>query len=962
MKAEFWRNVEEYTASREIEELVHREFPALASEFTDPVGRRRFLQVMGASLALAGAGACTRQPDESIVPYVRQPEEIIPGRPLYFATAIPEAGVAMPVLVESQMGRPTKIEGNPEHPASLGATDARTQAAILTLYDPDRAQTITYRGDVRPWGSFLAAMQLATTAQRSEQGAGLRILTRTTTSPTLADQLDALLKELPQAKWHQWEPAGRAAPREQLLYRFDRADVVLSLDADFLGCGPGQVRYARDFAMRRRVDQGSKAVLRLYAVESCPTITGAKADHRVPMRASDIVKLAQAVDSGSGEEAQVAQGRPVDWPGTLINDLQAHAGRSIVIAGDTQPPEVHAAARRINERLGNMGSTVIPVRPIEPRAVDHVASIRELTAEMAAGKVDVLVIIGGNPVFDAPADLKFADALRKAGQAVHVGLYADETSELCHWNIPLSHALESWSDARAYDGTVSIIQPLIAPLYGTRTAHEVIAALTARPERSSYEIVREYWLKTRGLDEKAWRRALHDGFVANSEGAFEAPRPEARARSEAPPRPEERGTARGPRHEERGTTPEARGTIEIQFRPDPTIGDGQLANNGWLQELPKPLTKLTWDSAAYISPKTAERIGVVNTDVVELRANGRSIRMPIWIVPGHAHDAVTVHLGYGRRRAGRVGTRVGFDAYPLRTSDALWTTRGEIVKTGETYPLATTQSHFLMENRNVVRVATVEEYRREPEIISHMGHTPPKTLTLYPEHEYTGNKWGMAIDLNSCTGCNACMVACQAENNVPVVGKDQVMVNREMHWLRVDTYYRGDLDNPETYHQPVPCMQCENAPCEVVCPVAATTHSSEGLNDMVYNRCVGTRYCSNNCPYKVRRFNFLLYSDWNTESYYSQRNPDVTVRSRGVMEKCTYCVQRVNQARIELEKLIAIDADDATPPERREQNARTRHRLMRELQTASQQSCPTEAIVFGDLHYVEPDGRKSRVA
>ncbi len=523
MKAEFWRSVEEYAASKEVEELVHREFPALASEFTDPVGRRRFLQLMGASLALAGAGACTRQPDERIVPYVRQPEEIIPGRPLYFATAIPEAGVAMPVIVESHMGRPTKIEGNPEHPASLGATDARTQAAILTLYDPDRAQTITYRGDVRPWGGFLGAMQLAMTAQRAKQGAGLRILTGTITSPTLADQLSALLRELPGAKWHQWEPAGRVTPREEFLYHFDKADVVLSLDADFLGCGPGHVRYARDFALRRKVG-GDRPPLRLYAVESCPTITGAKADHRLPLKASEMAAFLGGAGLKTGPSA-------AEFLNAALADLRSHAGRSIVIAGETMAPDVQAIFARMNQELGNMGSTVIPVPSIEPRPIDHMASIRDLTAEMAGGAVDVLVIVGGNPVFDAPADLKFAEALKKVGLAVHVSLSEDETSELCHWNIPLSHALESWSDARAYDGTVSIVQPLIAPLYGSRTEHEIVASLTPRPERTSYEIVREYWLKTRGLDEKQLApraaRRLYCGFGEHAGSR----RPEARGQT-----------------------------------------------------------------------------------------------------------------------------------------------------------------------------------------------------------------------------------------------------------------------------------------------------------------------------------------------------------------------------------------------------------------------------------------------
>jgi MoCo/4Fe-4S cofactor protein with predicted Tat translocation signal len=918
VKAEFWRSVEEYAASREIEELVHREFPALASEFTDPVGRRRFLQLMSASLALAGAGACTRQPRETIVPYVRQPEEIIPGRPLFFATALVDNGVAMPVLVESHMGRPTKIEGNPEHPASLGASDARTQAAILTLYDPDRAQTISNRGEVRPWGSFLAAMQLAMTAQRAAQGAGLRILTGTVTSPTLADQLDSLLKELPQARWHRWEPSGRLAPRQDFIYHFDRADVVLSLDSDFLSCGPGHIRYARDFASRRRGAVASKEPFRFYAVETCPSTTGSKADHRLPLKPSEIATFARALNGGARLSEKHAA-----FADAALRDLRAHRGRSIVTAGDMQPPEVHEEVRRLNEALGNIGTTVVAAEPVEARPVDHAASIAELAAEMAAGRVSLLVIVGGNPAFDAPADVNFADALKKVGLAVHASLFEDETSEFCHWNIPLSHSLESWSDARAYDGTESIVQPLIAPLYNSRTAHEVVAALTARPERSSYDIVREYWLKTRGLDEQAWRRALHDGFLRGL-----GPGDQGLGNEGQSVRPGARDTE------------SAEGSIEILFRPDPTIGDGQHANNGWLQELPKPLTKLTWDAAVYIAPQTAERLGLAAGDLVEVRVAKRSVRMPVAVVPGHAGDSATVHFGYGRRRSGRVGTRVGFDAYPLRTSSAPWQTRGELVRTGETYPLATTQKHFLMENRNIVRVATHEEYEHEPEVFQHMGHTPPKTLTLYPDYEYKGNKWGMTIDLDACTGCGACVMACTAENNVPVVGKDQVLVSREMHWLRVDTYYRGAPDNPEAYHQPVPCMQCETAPCETVCPVAATAHSAEGLNDMVYNRCVGTRYCSNNCPYKVRRFNFLLYADFTTPSLQLMRNPDVTVRSRGVMEKCTYCVQRINAARIESKKDGRQIRDG-------------------EIQPACAQTCPAQAIVFGNMN--DPESRVAKL-
>ena len=533
-------------------------------------------------------------------------------------------------------------------------------------------------------------------------------------------------------------------------------------------------------------------------------------------------------------------------------------------------------------------------------------------------------MLGGNPVYDAPADLAFVDRLQKAALAVHLTSHENETSQFCHWNVPEAHYLECWSDVRAYDGTVTIVQPLIAPLYGGRTASEVLAAITGRPDRAAHDIVKGYWQAALRGDtdvtwtlpaERAdafWATSLHDGMVAGTALAPIDPGPVA----------------------DLSQVPAAAGTdaLTLVFHPDASVFDGRFANNGWLQELPRPFSKMTWDNAATVSPRTAERLGVATNEVVELTLGGRTVRAPVWVQPGQADDCVGLALGYGRPLAGRVGHGVGANAYALRTREAVWHAPGlQVSRTGDTHEIAATQHHFLMEGRHLVRHGTLAEYVEHPEFVREMGEAPARTMTLYPEHEYTGHKWGMAIDLNACTGCNACVVACQAENNIPVVGRDQVARGREMQWIRVDTYYTGDLDRPEAYHQPVPCMQCENAPCEPVCPVAATVHSAEGLNDMVYNRCVGTRYCSNNCPYKVRRFNFLLYQDFTTPELDMVRNPDVTVRSRGVMEKCTYCVQRINQTRID---------------------ARREGREMRDgdVVTACQQVCPSQAIVFGDLN------------
>ena len=963
----YWRSLGELSDTPEFREYLHREFPEQASEWNDPKGRRDFLKLMSASLALAGVGACTKQPPEAIVPYVRQPEEIIPGRPLYFASAIPFSGVAQPVLVESHMGRPTKIEGNPEHPASLGSTDALTQASVLDLYDPDRAQTLTNRGEVRPWGTFLSALQNALNAQRLKKGAGVRFLTPPVTSPSLGELMSNILRDLPQARWHYYDavtrPAASPAAGAHPVYHFDRTDVIVSLDGDFLGCGPGSVRYARDFADRRRITAEREEMSRLYVVESTPTLTGTKADHRLPLAASDIEEfarqLASAVGAGSQQGPQGAPaGEATRWIAAIAKDLQAHRGRSVIVAGDYQPAAVHAAARAMNETLGNAGTTVTYSPGFE--VATPAGTIAELAQAMDAGQVEVLLIAGGNPVFTAPADLKFAERLAKVGFVTYHGLHVDETANLCHWHVPEAHALETWGDARAYDGTVTLMQPLIAPLYEGRSIHELLAAFTPQADKRTLEIVKDYWSRAHGAGiggwtlrdaqgepykntETFWRRSVHDGFIVGtsltstpvSAGAAATP---SEPESPAPQPPSSPGPEPPSSRAPESPSPErAEGSLEIIFRPDPRILDGRFANNGWLQELPKPLTKVTWDPSAWISPRLAEAQGLRNGDLIDLRYRGASARLPVFIAPGHPAQSVTVFFGYGRRNAGRVGNAVGeaerFNTFPLRTSDAPWFGRGlEISKVGENYPIVTVQEHQAMEGRHPVRAATLEAYKAQPSIIHAMGHTPPRTMTLYPEYEYKGYKWGMAIDLTACFGCGACTVACVAENNIPVVGKYQVGRSREMHWIRVDQYYTGDdLDNPQSLHQPVPCMQCENAPCEVVCPVAATTHSSEGLNDMVYNRCVGTRYCSNNCPYKVRRFNFLLYADWNTQSLYPQRNPDVTVRSRGVMEKCTYCVQRINQARV-----------DAKREDRQIRDG--------EVVTACQAVCPAQAIVFGNMN------------
>jgi molybdopterin-containing oxidoreductase family iron-sulfur binding subunit len=969
----YWRTLEELADSEAFQELMHREFPEQAAALPNAPSRRQFLALMGASLALAGLSGCSMRPAPSVtmVPYVKAPEQIVPGKPLFYATAMTFGGAAVGLLVESHLGRPTKIEGNPEHPASLGATDPYHQASVLTLYDPDRSQTVTHLGQTSTWNDALTSIRARLQKQRPRRGVGLRLLTETVVSPTLAAQITDFLKVFPEAKWHQYEPLARDAAHQastlafgeaiNTYYDLTKADIVLSLDADFLACGPANLRSVADFMSRRRVRTGTgnaaeAAMNRLYVAEPALTCTGAKADHRLALPARDIERLARALATKLGVAAGAEEKSDRDqWVSAVARDLERHRGRCVVLAGDRQPPVVHLLAHALNHHLGNAGKTVIHTDPIAARPVEQVQSLRELVEDMERGRVEVLVILGGNPVFTAPADFHFTEHLQKVPLRIHLSLFQDETSRQCQWHLPEAHFLEAWSDTRAFDGTVSIVQSLIEPLYQGWSAHELLSVLAGRLQAPGYEIVRAYWRKywqkhgDSASFEDFWETSVHDGVVA---GSKYAPRSltlktgwEKHLLSNA----------------DTGNDPSE--SYELLFQQDPTIYDGRFANNGWLQELPKPITRLTWDNAALMSPATAKKLGVAalgsyahggehggyHQPVVELQVGERNVRAPVWVMPGHADDSVTVSLGYGRDFAGKVGgssgNRVGFNAYELRTSDHLWFVPGLTIRpTKERYLLACTQEHQLMENRQLVRSSTLADYKKKPHFAAEVekeshaetvqGQATPwarKPLTLYVPHPEERHKWGMSIDLTTCIGCNACVVACQAENNIPVVGKEQVAAGREMHWLRVDRYNTGPYDLPTEFHfQPVPCMHCENAPCEYVCPVAATVHSADGLNDMVYQRCVGTRFCSNNCPYKVRRFNFFAYADFATESLKQQYNPDVTVRSRGVMEKCSYCVQRIRHAEIDsqVEGRPIFDG---------------------EILTACQSACPAKAIVFGDL-------------
>jgi molybdopterin-containing oxidoreductase family iron-sulfur binding subunit len=896
--------------------------------------RRAFLKIMAASTALAGGG-CSGPPQEVIVPYVQMPEKMVPGKPLYYATSFMHRGLAQGVLVESNMGRPTKVEGNPHHPASMGATGVFAQASVLQLWDPDRSQTVLHGDALATWAAFETALLTQRAAWNKDGGSGLRILTGSVSSPTLADQLAALLKRYPNAHWHSYDPlhddaayvAAQLAFGQpiDLLYRFDRAAVALSLDADLFGDWPGSIRYARD-VLRDRRSSSPQFDKRLYSLEATPGLMGAMADNRLAMAPQDIERTIWRIAARLGmaglpsDVPPAADGRAAKWEDVLANRLNRHRGACIIVAGGGISPRTRALVHLMNAHLGNLGKTVIPIPPVEALPQNHAESIAALADDMRSGAVKALIMLGANPAYDAPSDVGFEQALGALPFSVHLGLYRDETARAATWHLPATHDYEQWSDGRAFDGAASIVQPLIAPLYQGRSAHEVLALLAGEDERSGYARVRRYWQGKIGEADfdRFWLEALRKGVI---DGSANVPLSPTVARQVPAPGFD------GP-------------PLRALFASDPSVGGGEYANNAWLQELPRPFSTMTWDNAALLGENTARALGVRTGDLLRLSLAERpqvAVEAPAWVWAGHAEGAVTLHLGYGRRAAGHVGNGVGFDAYRLRTLHGPHALKLE--KTGRHVEFATTENHQRMDGRDIVRMAPLEKFRRDPHFANAEPRKRTPDISMYPQWPYKDYKWGMAIDLNACIGCRACTIACQAENNIPVVGREEVKRGREMHWIRVDRYDVGSAARPRSVFQPVPCMHCETAPCEVVCPVGATVHDSEGLNVQVYNRCVGTRFCSNNCPYKVRRFNFLQYTSTSLDRPPPAYNPEVTVRRRGVMEKCTYCLQRVTRARIEAEKLGRPLRDG-------------------EVVTACQAACPTEAIVFGDLN--DPESKVNR--
>ncbi len=999
----YWRSLDELADTPAFREFLHREFPAGAADLIDSGQRRQFLKIMGASLALAGLGlgGCRRWPKEKITPFAHRPPGRVPGLPLHYATSMELGGVASGLLVTSYDGRPIKVEGNPEHPTSRGATDALAQASVLGLYDPDRSRNLmTVAGGQRTtssWRAFdeWAGKEFQRLADANAKGAGLAVLSEATSSPSVNDLKRRLLARLPRATWHEYEPinndhelagsTGVFGSPHRTHYAFERAKIIVSLDSDFLHIHPAAVKHTRDFAATRRADDPQRTMSRLYVFEPGYSLTGANADHRFPVRGADVgIVLGLIAKRLMGElrpSSSIAQQRfeqttPADVGveqaafDRMIEDLDSHRGESLVVAGRRQPAEVHALTHAINEHLGNFGSTVS--FSTLPDAQAHLASITDLVNNMAAGAVETLVMLGGNPVYDAPADLEFAHHLGRVPTSIHLSLYDDETSKRSTWHLPRAHYLESWSDARAFDGTLGVVQPIIAPLFGGRTPIELLATISADRLSEGQAIVRRTFASLGRFPDvdRSWKRTLHEGFLAASPSARQ---PKIRRKG--------LGDFVGDIWQ-RWPGPESEG-FELAFAPDASVYDGRFANNGWLQELPDPLTKLTWDNAVLMSPRAARELGVTTGDMVTLTHQGRSVKAAVCVMPGQHARSVTLALGYGRRDIGVIAQDAGFDFYPLRTTDAMGFALGAVIEpTGATYELAQTQDHHALDTisgrgaqerlPSIFREATRQEYLDKPGFANDHHHTGAHVvhrLSLWDENTVQGAqyRWGMSIDLNACTGCSACMVACQAENNIPIVGKDQVKRGRELHWIRVDRYFKGnDPERPEAIAlQPVPCMMCENAPCEQVCPVAATTHDADGLNVMIYNRCIGTRYCSNNCPYKVRRFNYFDYHKREpvreggalhvTADYYTrpqtdthplkqmQFNPEVTVRSRGVMEKCTYCIQRISAAKITAKNAWMKLSDD----QKREDLRVTIPDGS--LTTACAQACPAGAIVFGDL-------------
>ena len=990
---QYWRSLDELADTPAFRAFVEREFPEGTWEQCGPATRRQFLKVMGASFALAGLTSC-RWPEEKIVPYARRPEGRNPGVPVQYATAFELGGVATGLLVTSYDGRPIKIEGNPLHPYSGGAANAIMQASILDLYDPDRSRRIIRRERGREttqtWDDFVGFARPHFAALRQQGGKGLCVLSEISSSPSLADMRERFLKAFPEAKWYEYEPIHRDNEINGFIlafgrayrahYHLDRAKVIVCLDADLLMTHPAALQYARDFAEGRQPDGQDAEINRLYAIESVLSVTGSVADQRYPVRSAEVPTVVRRLllelanrglampwlsDSLRSRLESVTKGLPpTPFVSQIAEDLLANKGRCIIAAGPRQADDVHAIVHLLAAALGCIGRTTTFTE--EPTARGKRATLDDfaiLAEDMKAGRVETVVILGGNPVFDGGPDIDFATALGGVRTTIRLGLYDDETSYHSTWHVPRAHFLESWGDARAYDGTVSIIQPLIDPLYEGKTPIELVAAMMDDPTVRGYDIVRRTFRQQFAVDgdvEAAWRKALHDGVIENTRWPPVVPAVRTGVESAWIAR------------DSNGRDPSPASGFEVVFVPGHNTYDGRFANNAWLQELPDPITKLTWDNAALISPADAAGLGARTGDVLRLEREDRAVEIGIVVLPGQAAGSITLSLGYGRRRAGRVGDGVGVDVNALRRSPLVALERTGVLtktvgaswgyesffggvratRTNRFHEFAVTQDHHTidkvgLEERQrrvggpgevgeVVREATIVHYREHPDFAKHAVHVPELNQLFADPVAYDGHKWAMAIDLNRCTGCSACVVACQAENNIPVVGKDQVIRRRIMHWMRIDRYFKGGPDNPSVIYQPMACVHCENAPCEQVCPVAATVHDSDGLNVMVYNRCVGTRYCSNNCPYKVRRFNYFNLHKDLPETVKMMFNPDVTVRSRGVMEKCTYCLQRIRQAKI------------------RARNEK-RELLDGEVVPACAQTCPTGAIVFGDLN--DPESR-----
>ena len=889
----------------------------------EAMNRREFLSVLGASLALGGLAACS-QPREKIVPYVRAPEYLVPGTPLFYATSTEFLGASIGVIGETHEGRPTKLEGNTGHPGTLGGSTAQLQAEILSLYDPARAGEVSWKGNSAAWDDFVQSLRMQLEKERPKNGAGIWVVSRARNSPVYLDQLNKLLAAFPAARCVEYETSGdgniRAACRELLgtaarpLYRIERADVLAVFDGDLLLQEPGAVYYAKSFAARRHVRKAAANMNRYYVAEPCPTVTGSLADHHLAVRSSRIYDLLVALARRlgiSGLEPRQLSEQEERWLSRLAEDLNSARGRSLIAAGLRQPKEVHILTQHINNQLGNNGKTV-DYYPASSSLETQTAGKADFVNALRDGRVALLLILGGNPVYTSPPELELARLIQAVPWSAQLSLSRDETSEQVQWHIPQSHFLEHWGDTVWLDGTASLIQPLISPLKFSKDACEIIEAALNSPPRPLYDVVRSYWqTKGPGDFEKFWEQALTAGTISGTSlqplGGFPS-NPVLRAPDTSADRPE---------------------GVELNFMPDPCIFDGRFAGNSWLQELPKPYSKLVWDNALYLAPATAKKFEVKNGDVVEVSLADKKIAAPVWLVPGHAEHTVTAFFGYGRTAGSEVALKRGYNAYYLLPADfRLFAAGAALRKTGDEYQPARRQRGQETYGRDITPSADIED-------LGNFKRHELRPRSFYPDYALDREEWGMSIDLSSCIGCNACVVACQAENNIPSVGRTEAGRGRMMHWIRVDQYFEGTDEEPLFYQQPVPCMHCEHAPCELVCPTAATVHSTDGLNEMVYNRCVGTRYCSNNCPYKVRRFNFFGYSARHDDlGDKMQRNPDVTVRERGVMEKCTYCIQRINAAKI------------AARQEKREVRDG-------EVIPACQAACPTDTIIFGNVNKKE---------